>query len=193
MTVAPSVVVAARYTEEDMRSLVDDDIVDPQVEVSLTSMQSEVSRALQQREFPSIAIATQQLGRVDYILETAVKLARQMEEDGEDLWHSADVFVTRPGEEALVSELRSQAAWCDQRRAQAHALAADAQALRHRYLSLSLRTAAVITLDGAAAATSEFQQHVPMEVDGGGVPHTDDAARVDNLMSLPMSYLHLGN
>ena len=176
-------VVVARYTDEDSRSLVHDHSVDTQVEADLTSMQSEVRRALQERaEFPSIA----QLDWVDYIEQTAVKLAREMEEDGGDLWHGADVFATRPGEEGLVSELRSQAAWCDQRRAEADALTADARGLRDRYL----RNAAGITVenkDGAVllrTATSEFQQHVAMEMDGGGVPETADVARVDMLQML---------
>ena len=34
--------VVPRYTDEDIRSLVHDNIVDPQVEADLTSMQSEV-------------------------------------------------------------------------------------------------------------------------------------------------------
>ncbi|KAE8801593.1 hypothetical protein D1007_22807 [Hordeum vulgare] len=169
--------VEARYTDEDIRSMVDDGIVDPHVEESLRTMQSEVSTALQERaEFPSIA----QLDWVDYIEETAVALAGEMGEDGEDLTHGADVFATRAGEEELVSELRRQAAWCDEWRGQADALAAGARGLRDRYL----RTAAGITAgykDGGEllrAATSEFRQHVAKEMDGGGVPETD-AARAE--------------
>ncbi|KAF7000224.1 hypothetical protein CFC21_016164 [Triticum aestivum] len=157
--------------------MVDDGMVDPHVEDSLRAMQSEVNSGLQERaEFPSIA----QLDWVDYIEDTAVALAGEMEEDGEDLTLGADVFATRDGEEELVAELRSQAAWCDERRRQADALAADARGLRDRYV----RAAAGITTeyqDGGEllrAATSEFRQHVAKEMDGGGVPEAD-AARAE--------------
>jgi hypothetical protein len=168
---------AARYTDEDIRSMVDDGIVDPRVEECLRAMQSDVSTALQGRaEFPTIA----QLDWVDSIEGTAAKRASEMEEDGEDLRHGADVFASRAGEEALVSELRSQAAWCDARRAQAHALAADARRLRDR----DLRTASGITVedkDGGElirAAATEFLEYVAKEMDGGEVPETD-AARAE--------------
>jgi hypothetical protein len=147
------------------------------VEEVLRAMQSEVSTSLQDRaEFPTIG----QLDWVDYIEDIAVKRASEMAEDADDLRHGADVFASRAGEEALVSELRSQAAWCDARRAQADALAAGARRLRDRYL----RTASGITVENkdggelVRAAATEFLQHVAMEMDGGGVPKTD-AARAE--------------
>ncbi|CAM0905986.1 unnamed protein product [Alopecurus aequalis] len=183
--------VVQRYTDEDIRSMVDDGIVDPRVEESLRAMQSEVSMALQgsSTEFPAIA----QLDWVDYIEDTAVARASEMEEDADDLRHGADVFASRVGEETLVSELRSQAAWCDARRAQARALAADARRLRDMYL----RKASGITVrykDGGEllrAATNEFLQHVAKEMDGGAVPETD-AARAEAMDAVARSGQGIG-
>ena len=148
----------ARYTDEDIRAMVDDGIVDPHVEDSLRAMQSEVSSTLQERaEFPSIA----QLDWVDYIEQTAVKLAREMEEDGEDLWHGADVFATRPGEEGLVSELRSQAAWYDARRAEAEEIASGARRLRHTCLGT---VATAETVDIVCLGAVDYIEHVFKEM-----------------------------
>ncbi|KAM0904468.1 hypothetical protein ACQ4PT_017942 [Festuca glaucescens] len=162
--------------EEEIRSMAADDKVDPYVEECLRAVQSEMQRMRAGADdFPTVAM----LDWVDAREGYAVALRDTADEDLADLEHGLAIFAGRAGEEALVSELRRQAAWCAAMRADADALAADAWRLRDGWL----RHAAVAE-DGAAedalvaTAAEAFLEFLAMEMDGGGVPEAD-AARAD--------------
>ncbi|KQK00116.1 uncharacterized protein LOC106866461 [Brachypodium distachyon] len=129
--------IEAPLSEEEIRSMVDQGIVDPKVESSLRAEHTVVSTTLELHTdlfFPSLAHLDLQDSREGY----AVSVRDRMAADGERLRHGAAVFDDGrdlTGEEAaLVSELRRQAAWCDARRAEADALAADVRRLRDGHL-----------------------------------------------------------
>ncbi|KAM0919551.1 hypothetical protein ACQ4PT_008113 [Festuca glaucescens] len=126
-------------------------------------------------DFPTVAM----LDWVDARENYAVALRDAAEEDLADLEHGLAVFAGRAGEEALVSELRRQAAWCAAMRAEADALAAAARRLRDGWL----RHAAMVEDDAAedalvARAAEAFLEFLAREMDGGGVPEAD-VARAD--------------
>ncbi|KAF7002773.1 hypothetical protein CFC21_018210 [Triticum aestivum] len=155
--------------EEEIRSMVNEGIVDPHLQEFFRTMQSELQAA---RESPTLAL----LDWLDGFEDAAAAFTREIVEVEEDLRHGAAVFDGRAGEEALVSELRSQAAWCGARCAEAAALVADARRLRDGYLRTMPRTADEQELVDSAA--SAFQEFLAREMDGGGVPEAD-AARAE--------------
>ncbi|KAE8785084.1 hypothetical protein D1007_41244 [Hordeum vulgare] len=155
--------------EEEIRSMVNEGIVDPHLQEFFRTMQSELQAA---SEFPTLA----QLDWLDGLEDAATAFTHEIVEVEEDLRHGAAVFNGRAGEEALVSELLSQAAWCGARRAEAVALVGDARRLRDGYLRKMARTEEEQEL--IASAAIDFLEFVTREVDGGKVPEAD-AARAE--------------
>ena len=165
-------------SEEEIRFMADSDIIDPYVEECMRTAQSEMQRMRADADgFPSVA----QLDWVDAREDYAVALRDAADEELVDLAHGLAVFAGRAGEEALVSQLQRQAAWCTARRAEADALADDALRLRDgwlRYVATSEDEDAEDEDELVPAAAQAFLKFLAREMDGGGVPEAD-AARAD--------------
>jgi hypothetical protein len=169
--------VAAPLSEEEIRSMADDEyMIDASVEEHLRAVQSDMERMREAAdEFPSVAKLDWVAARENY----AVTLRNAADGNLADLSHGLAVFAGRAGEEALVSKLQRQAAWCAARRAEADALAAAARRLRDGWL----RHAATVEDEDAedallVMAAEAFLEFLAKEMDGGEVPE-DDAARAD--------------
>ena len=169
-------------SEEEIRSLVDDEVLfDPQLEEALQMTHSKVSAMLQHKdEFPTV----EQLDWVDIRDDSVVAIRDALDEALADRRHGLAVFAGRAGKEALVSELRRQVSWCEARRAEADALAADKRRLRDGHLRAMAGT--VEEEDGPLllmTAAEAFLEFLAKEMDGDHAPEADAidaAARAGN-------------
>uniref|UniRef100_A0ACD5TM56 Uncharacterized protein n=1 Tax=Avena sativa TaxID=4498 RepID=A0ACD5TM56_AVESA len=159
--------VAARFSDEFIRSMLEDD-VDRPLEDWLKKAQSKVSDRLRDAEFPSL----EELDRVDNVEAGIMDIVEYLADDADDYRHGAAVFSQRPGEEArtVVAELRDLAAWADARLAEAQELVATTRRLMDRYLREAAGTDELLHY-----AANEFQIFVTKETDGGDPPFGENA------------------
>ncbi|CAM0954096.1 unnamed protein product [Alopecurus aequalis] len=170
--------VAEPLSEEEIRSMPDDANIDPYVEEGLRTALSDMQRLRADADgFPSVT----QLDWVDAGENLAVTVRDAAHEELTDLGRGLDVFAGRAGEEALVSQLQGQAAWCAAWSAEADALADDARRLRDwwlRHVATAQDDDAEIEL--VATAADAFLEFLAREVDAARADAIHAAATAGN-------------